>query len=68
MNIATFLQELQINKENSGVSTGLNWLKGDGTSIQSYSPTDGKLIASCTTASASDYEQIVATAQEAYKV
>jgi aldehyde dehydrogenase (NAD+) len=68
MNIATFLQELQINKENSGVSTGLNWLKGDGNTIQSYSPTDGKLIASCTTASASDYEQVVASAQEAYKV
>jgi aldehyde dehydrogenase (NAD+) len=68
MDIQKILSELGIKATNSGVSTGLQWLKGDGETISSFSPVDGKLIASCTTATDADYEKVIATAQEAYKV
>ncbi|MEY4875112.1 MAG: hypothetical protein RL708_261 [Bacteroidota bacterium] len=68
MDIQNILTQLGINTTNSGVSTGLNWMKGDAAIINSYSPVDGKLIASCTTASDADYEKVITTAQEAYKV
>ena len=55
------LHLLGIKENNSGVSTGLNWLKGDGNTIESYSPVDGALIASCTSASRAEYEIIVQT-------
>ena len=68
MDIQKILAELGIKANNSGVSTGLNWLKGDAAFINSYSPVDGKLIASCTSASDTDYEKVITSAQEAYKV
>ena len=68
MDIQKILTELGINANNSGVSTGLNWMKGDAAIINSYSPVDGKLIASCTSASDADYEAVITKAQEAYKV
>ncbi len=68
MNIQKILAELGIKASNSGVSTGLNWMKGDAAIINSYSPVDGKIIASCTSASDADYEKVITTAQEAYKV
>lgn len=41
-----FLKILGINKENRGVSTGLNWLGGgDGPAIDVVSPVDGHAIA-----------------------
>lgn len=61
------LHLLGIKENNSGVSTGLNWLKGDGNTIESYSPVDGALIASCTSASRAEYEIIVQTAEKAFK-
>ncbi len=68
MNSSIFLKALQLNDSNSGVSTGLNWLPGSGPSIDSFSPTDGKKIGSCTTASEADYEAVIAKAQEAFKI
>ncbi|MEN9522602.1 MAG: hypothetical protein RL065_979 [Bacteroidota bacterium] len=68
MDIQKILSELGIKAENSGVSTGLQWMKGEGKSISSFSPVDGKLIASCTSASEAEYEAVIMKAQEAYKV
>ncbi len=68
MDIQKILAELGIKTNNSGVSTGLNWMKGDAAIINSYSPVDGKLIAATTSASDADYEKVIASAQEAYKV
>ncbi len=62
------LKALGIEEMNSGVSTGLNWLKGDGNKIESYSPVDGELIATCTSASREEYEMIIQKAQEAFKI
>ncbi|MEZ5015324.1 MAG: aldehyde dehydrogenase family protein [Chitinophagales bacterium] len=62
------LKALGIEPMNSGVSTGLNWLKGDGNTIASYSPVDGELIASCSSASREEYEAIIRKAQDAFEV
>lgn len=62
------LKALGIDEMNSGVSTGLNWLKGEGNTIESYSPVDGELIATCTSASRDEYEIIIRKAQEAFKI
>lgn len=68
MDIANFLTELGIKSENSGVSTGREWMTGKGGLLSSYSPTDGKLIATCTAASTDEYEAAIAKAEEAFKV
>jgi aldehyde dehydrogenase (NAD+) len=53
-----FLKTLGIEKENRGVSTGLNWLGGgDGPRIDVVSPVDGKAIASVFTATEAEYDQ-----------
>ena len=61
-----FLKELGIQEMNSGVSTGSNWLKGNGLKIESFSPVNGKLIAATSSASKEDYEAVSAKAQEAF--
>lgn len=60
------LKELGINASNNGVSTGLNWIKAKGKKVHSYSPVDGQLIASVTTADAEGYELVMTTAQAAF--
>ncbi len=62
-----FLQELNIQTNNLGVSTGTKWLESTGTIIESYSPVDGKLIGSVTQADAASYEQTILTAEAAFK-
>ncbi len=62
------LQQLGINGNNAGVSTGNKWIKSKGAVIQSFSPVDGKLIASVTSGTEKEYEQVMGTALEAYKV
>ena len=61
-----FLKELKIQSNNDGVSTGLNWLKPKGEKLNSYSPVDGKLIASVTGADAKTYEAVIQKAQSAF--
>lgn len=62
------LKNLGIESKNSGVSTGKNWLKGNGKVYESYTPVDGSLISSVTSASESDYDKVLETAQNAFKV
>ena len=62
------LQQLGINANNAGVSTGNKWIKSKGAVIQSYSPVDGKLIASVTSATEKEYHEVVNTASQAFKV
>ena len=54
-----FLQQLQLQKENEGTSTGAAWLKSKGTIISSYSPVDGNLIGSVTTTDQAAYAQLI---------
>lgn len=60
------LKALRVHKTNKGVSTGAQWLEGKGNTLESYSPVDGELIGSCTSASREEYEQIMQTAQSAF--
>lgn len=65
--MADFIKNLKINSSNSGVSTGINWLDAKGENISSFSPVDGKTIASVTGASKGNYEAVIAKAQTAFK-
>lgn len=64
--IESVLKELGISAVNSGSSTGSVWMSGEG-EISSYSPVDGKLIGKVTNTTRSEYEQIIASASEAFK-
>ena len=66
--IAAELEALGIKETNSGVSTGTRWLTGSGKTVESYSPVDGKLIATCTSASREEYEELMQQATEAFKI
>ena len=65
-NLNETLTELGINYLNKGACTGKNWLTTKGDVLDSYSPTDGKLIASVQQATWSDYEEVINTAQKAF--
>lgn len=67
MKINKVLDILGINKLNEGAATGTKWLKAGGEKIDSYSPVDGKLIASVTASSGKTYDNIVKQAQAAYE-
>jgi aldehyde dehydrogenase (NAD+) len=65
-NIHAVLEKLGISAVNPAFSTGSNW--GDtaaGKTIESYSPVDGKLIASINVATADEYEKVLEQAVSA---
>jgi len=62
------LKDLGINDNNYGASTGLNHIITQGKKIDSFSPVDGLLIGSVNAATAENYNQVMSTAEEAFKV
>jgi len=66
--IAEALEQLGIRPQNYGASTGLKHFSTKGPRIDSYSPADGQLIGSTNQATADDYEHVMRTAEEAFKV
>lgn len=64
--IINILKKLGVAETNSGVSTGSNWLKGEGEVILSHSPVDGALVGTVRGASREEYQHALATAQEAF--
>ena len=66
MTTSEILNHLGLSKQNSGVSKGQTWLSGTGELIESYSPVDGKLIGTVTSAGREDYEQVINQAQKAF--
>lgn len=62
-----FLKTLGIEASNNGASTGTQWLKTKGKPNDSYSPADGKLIASVNQATWDDYEIVMDKATAAFK-
>lgn len=60
------LKNLGISTENNGVSSGGDFF-AHGDLLESYSPTDGKLIAKIKTANADDYNKVIETSKEAFK-
>ena len=67
LEIQEILDQLGIEATNSGASTGSFWYETKGETIDSYSPVDGKLIASVTAATEAEYQKIVDKAQKAFK-
>ena len=65
MNIQEILADLGIKDHNPGVMIGAKSF-GSGANIESHSPVDGKRIASLSSASADDYEQVMTAASEAF--
>jgi aldehyde dehydrogenase (NAD+) len=66
--IQEILNTLGVQEINKGASTGNYWFATRGEKIESFSPVDGELIASVTSASETDYEAVILKAQEAFKV
>jgi aldehyde dehydrogenase (NAD+) len=62
------LQELGIEQINSGVSTGTKWFGSKGEILESFSPVDGKLIASVTSTDRANYDMVVDKAVEAFEI
>ncbi len=61
------LKKLGLNEINEGTSTGSDWFS-NGEIIESYSPVDGKLIGKVKATTKEDYEKVIASAQEAFKI
>jgi len=66
MNIEKLLKSLDISATNKSSSTGSNWLENDNETIVSYSPVDGKLIASVQKTSKENYEQVIKISLDAF--
>ncbi|MCB0700996.1 MAG: aldehyde dehydrogenase family protein [Chitinophagaceae bacterium] len=61
------LKQLGINKSNEGAHTGIKSRKAGGERIISYSPVDGKEIASSTSVNKRSYDAVVTQAQKAFE-
>jgi aldehyde dehydrogenase (NAD+) len=61
------LQQLGIESTNSGTSTGIYWLEQNEEVIESFSPVDGKKIATVFSTGNVAYDQVVTKAQQAFK-
>jgi aldehyde dehydrogenase (NAD+) len=65
--IQGILEQLGVDAQNFGASTGTQWLTTLGAQIDSISPVDAQLIGSVKSASAADYDAVIQKAQEAFK-
>ena len=66
--IEEVLKKLGVKNNNYGASTGLKHINTNGNKIDSFSPVDGELICSVNSATKEDYENVIKTAEEAFKV
>jgi aldehyde dehydrogenase (NAD+) len=64
--ISSVLQQLGIQSINAGTSTGSTWFQSNQL-IDSFSPVDGKKIASVQITSEADYQKVIASAEAAFK-
>ncbi|MBL7746753.1 MAG: aldehyde dehydrogenase family protein [Chitinophagaceae bacterium] len=61
-----FLKRLGIESTNKGVSTGTQWIDSKGETIASFSPVDGKKIASVIAADKESYEAVIKKSEAAF--
>src|SRR5678815_1963251 len=61
-----FLQQLGIEQENKGVSTGSEWIQSNGEKLPSFSPVDGKLIGTAVSADKAAYGKAMEKAIAAF--
>ena len=62
-----FLTNLKIDQNNAGNSTGSSWKTCTGEALQSFSPVDGKLIATVEITDQQAYENTINTALKAFE-
>lgn len=62
------LSVLGIRRTNQGTSTGKKWYGAKASLLESYSPVDGKLIGSVYSTDEKNFEKVVTTASQAFKV
>jgi aldehyde dehydrogenase (NAD+) len=60
------LKQLKLSKMNAGTSTGNQWMNSKSEKFDSFSPVDGKIIASVASTTKADYEKVVKTAAKAF--
>ncbi len=63
----SLLSALGIGKSNQGVSTGSRWLRSSGPVLESYSPVDGKRIATVRAADEKTFDIVVQQAARAFQ-
>nr|WP_319997388.1 aldehyde dehydrogenase family protein [uncultured Draconibacterium sp.] len=68
IDISKELEQLGISDVNTGICTGTEWRTTAGAVVESFSPSDGELIASVNQATAADYHEVVEKAKDAFKV
>ena len=66
MKMDKVLNSLGIKKTNEGAATGTKWLKSGGDVIDSFSPVDGKLIATVNAVNRKSYDKVIEQAQTAF--
>lgn len=66
INLKGILAQLNLTEENAGISTGKNWIKGDGKIYESISPSDGSVIATVKMGNINNYNQTIKTAEAAF--
>jgi aldehyde dehydrogenase (NAD+) len=64
--IKDILGQFGIQENNSGASTGTQWIQTSGASIASVSPVDAQVIANVTMATPAEYHQVIEKAQAAF--
>lgn len=68
IDISKELKQLGISEVNNGICTGTEWKTTSGAVVESFSPSDGELIAAVNQATAADYHEVVEKAKDAFKV
>ena len=68
IDISKELEQLCISDVNNGICTGTEWKTTSGAVVESFSPSDGELIAAVNQATAADYHEVVEKAKDAFKV
>jgi len=68
IDISKELKQLGISEVNNGICTGTEWKTTSGAVVESFSPSDGELIAAVNQATAADYHKVVEKAKDAFKV
>jgi aldehyde dehydrogenase (NAD+) len=61
------LENLGIEAENSGTSTGTQWLESRGEALESFSPADGEKIGTVYATTPEQYEAVIETARKAFQ-
>jgi aldehyde dehydrogenase (NAD+) len=67
MKLSKILSTLKIEKVSEGAFTGTKWIKGNNDVIDSFSPVDGKKIASVTSVNRKSYDAVVNQANKSFE-